>query len=339
VTRILPKTGLVLALILALLFGAYHLWTPGQVITDGRHDRRTNAIWLQHGWLGDDAWFERHRRQARLSFFRNTDEIRKLAELLRRHGITDVFPHLCPASPEGAVPAVDDPQTQRFLAGFQGLRVLPWVGGVSGTQVFLADDNWRRRFVASVRVLLESYPQFAGIHLNIEPCPSGSQGFLHLLEELRAALPHNKLISVAAYPPPTLLHPFGKVHWDRHYYQEVARRVDQIAVMLYDTSLRLPKLYQWLLAAWTKEVLAWCPNTDVLLGLPAYDDPGVAYHDPRVENLWQAFQGIHAGLNRLTILPDHYRGVALYCEWEMEDHEWQTMTRFFERPDLAPPPR
>jgi hypothetical protein len=309
----------------------YHLWTPGQVVTDGRHDRGSNGIWLQHGWLGDDAWFERHRRQARLPFFRNSEEIGKLADLLRRHGITDVFPHLCPASLDGAILPVDDPQTRRFLAGFQGFRVMPWVGGVRHVHVFLEDDAWRRRFVTSVRALLDRHPQFAGIHLNVEPCPSGSQGFLRLLEELRAALPSGKLLSVAAFPPPTLFHPSKKVHWDREYYQEVARRVDQLAVMMYDTSLPLSKVYQWLLAAWTEDILAWCPPTEVLLGLPAYDDPGVAHHDPKVENLVNALQGIHTGLSRFGPVPDNYRGVALYCEWEMEDHEWQTMAGFFGR--------
>lgn len=331
----LKKTGFTILytlLVMAVLGGAYWLWTPGQIITDGRHDRRSNGIWLQHGWLGDDGWFVRHQRQARLPYFRNPDEVQKLAELLRRHGITDVFPHLCPASPDGSVPPVDDPQTRRFLAEFQGFRVMPWVGGVSGVHVFLDNENWRRHFVFSVRNLLNEHPQFAGLHVNIEPCPSGNQGFLRLLEEIRKALPPGKTLSVAAFPPPTLLHPFKKVHWDKEYYQEVAKRVDQIAVMMYDTSMPLPKLYQWLLASWTKDVLGWGQTKEVLLGLPAYDDPGVAYHHPRVENLVNAFPGIHAGLSRADVLPENYQGVALYCEWEMEEHEWQTMAEFFERP-------
>jgi hypothetical protein len=327
--------------VLAIMFCTYRLWTPGEVITDGRHDRRSNCIWIQHGWIGDDGWFVRHRRQARLPYFRNADEVRKLAQLLRRHGITDVFPHLCPASPDGAVPLVDAVQTRRFLAEFQGVRGMPWVGGVSGVHVFEQGGKWRRRFAASVRGLLDRHPLFAGILLNVEPCASGNQEFLHVLEEVRTALPVDKILSVAPYPPPTLLQPFPGVHWDREYYQEVAKLVDQIAVMMYDTGLPLQRVYQWQLASWTNEVLAWGTTKEVLLGLPAYGDPGVKYHDPQVENLWNAFRGIHAGLSRRGVLPDNYRGMALYSEWEMKERDWKTMAGLFEKTDaqLTCPPK
>lgn len=319
-------------MVLAMLVAAYWLWTPGRVYTDGRRDRRCNGIWLQHGWLGDDAWFIRNRRQARLASFRHPDEIRRLAALLRRHGITDVFPHLCPAARDGSLPGVNAPQTRRFLSEFQDFRVMPWVGGVSGVHVFLDDDHWRRKFAQAIRKLLDTYPPLAGIQVNIEPCPAGNQGFLRLLEEIRRVLPPGKILSVAAYPPPTRLHPFKQIHWDRNYYREVAQRVDHLAVMMYDTSLPLSKAYIWLMAAWTRDVLAWCPDRQVLLGLPAYDDPDVGYHDPRVENLRQALQGIHDGLTHLGRVPENYRGVALYCEWEMDEGEWQTMAKYFEKP-------
>lgn len=42
----------------AILGLAYLLWTPGKVVRDGRFDLGTNGVWLQHGWLGDDEWFE-----------------------------------------------------------------------------------------------------------------------------------------------------------------------------------------------------------------------------------------------------------------------------------------
>jgi len=41
------------------------------------------------------------------------------------------------------------------------------------------------------------------VHINIEPMTSGDANFLALLDELRSALPKEKLISIAAYPPPT----------------------------------------------------------------------------------------------------------------------------------------
>lgn len=139
------------------------------------------------------------------------------------------------------------------------------------------------------------------------------------------------VLSVAAYPPPTLFHRVRSVHWERSYYRDVARRADQLVVMMYDTALRLQKFYRWLMTQWTREVLLWSAPKEVLLGLPAYDDAHTAYHRPRVENLQNALWGIHGGLLSFPRLPSHYQGIALYSGWEMEPHEWALWRRQFLR--------
>ena len=62
---------------------------------------------------------------------------------------------------------------------------------------------------------------------------------------------------------------------------------------------------------------------ELLLGIPAYEDVGVGYHHPRVENIGSALRGIAAS-DRL------YRigGIAIYCEWEMTDAKWQRWRKF-----------
>ena len=77
------------------------------------------------------------------------------------------------------------------------------------------------------------------------------------------------------------------------------------------------------MAAWTQEILEWSETTDVLLGIPAYDDTGVKYHYPRVENLKNSLLGIHAGLSKYDRLPANYRGIAIYSDWEMDSDEWR----------------
>jgi hypothetical protein len=100
--------------------------------------------------------------------------------------------------------------------------------------------------------------------------------------------------------------------------------------MMYDTALRRPKLYQWLMAQWTGEVLAWSERKPVLLGIPTYSDAGVGYHDPEVENLTNALRGIHRGLSDETP-PPNYQGVALYCEWETDEAKWNYFREHFLR--------
>jgi hypothetical protein len=194
--------------------------------------------------------------------------------------------------------------------------------------------------VQSAVTLLRRYPALAGVHVNIEPMPSGNPDFPVLLRELRAALPPGKILSVAAYPPPTRWHPFREVHWDEPYFRQVAAEADQLVVMMYDTSIRWPKLYQhvlrtWtphVLRTWTPQVLEWGAPAEVLLGVPDYDDAGTGYHHPEVENLPTALRGIHGGLAGYRSLPESYAGVAVYSEWQTDEAEWRTLEREFLRP-------
>ena len=309
--------------------GLYQLWTPGRDARDGRHDIKRNGIWIQHGWLGDDKWFDRNKKRHKILQFRNADRIRSLAQLLRSHHITDVFPHLCPTLASGEIPSLDSRQARLFLKIFDGFRVMPWVGGVLGVHAFPDNPGWRKNFAESIHRLMLTYPNLSGIHINIEPCPSGHKNFLTLLDEVRKGLPKEKTLSVAAFPPPTLWHPFTDIHWDKDYYEQVAQRSDQIVVMMYDTAIRFEKVYQNLLAGWTREALDWSVGTRVLLGLPAYKDEGASYHVPRVENLKNGLMGIHSGLSQYKVLPENYQGVALYCEWEMDHSKWETLRTQF----------
>jgi len=327
--RLTWRTLLLLIVIIGMTGLAYLLWSPGTTVRDGRHDLRSNGIWLQHGWLGDDSWFERNRRDRTL--FRDTRKIEELAHLLAGHGVKYVFPHLCPCNRDGTIAPVDTIQTERFLDSFGEFQVIPWIGGVLGVHCSLESPQWRTNFVSSVVELLQNHPRLAGVQLNIEPLPSGNADFLILLDELRQAMPAGKLIAVAAYPPPTIWHPFSNVHWDEAYFRHVARRSDQLAPMMYDTAIKLPKLYRHLLSSWTSDILNWSGNAHVLLGIPVYDDAGVGYHFPDTENLQNALSGIHAGLSKYESLPGNYAGVAIYCEWEMDRQEWAYFRKEFER--------
>jgi hypothetical protein len=291
------------------------------VVSDGSHDVKTNGIWLQHGWLGDDKWFQRHKKKPHQ--FRNLQNILQLKNLLVKHNITDLYPHLTPCRKSGEIPAVNSKQTWQFLRIMDELRVIPWVGGVLNVHAFPELPKWRNRFIKSTTELLKTYPAFSGIHINIEPMPSGNSAYIELLRELKKALPSGKILSIAAYPPPTIYQLTRNVHWEKKYYEIVSQEVDQIVTMMYDTSLQHQKLYQHLMRSWTQEILAWSGVTEVLLGVPVYDDAGVKYHYPHVENLKNSLAGIHAGLARYSHLPDNYKGIAIYSEWEMEPEEWK----------------
>ena len=322
------RTLILLLGILASFAFFYCLWSPGKRITDGRHDLRSNGIWLQHGWLGHDDWFKKHGRDKLL--FRDSQKLENHAALLNGHGMKYVYPHLCPCQNDGSIALVDSDQTELFLNVFSEFDVLPWVGGVLDSHCFIDSEDWRSSFTESIAELFHDHPRLSGIHINIEPLPSGNTHFLTLLDEMRKALPRGAIISIAAYPPPTKFHPFPEVHWDEAFFREVAKRSDQLVPMMYDTSIAMPKVYTQIMSNWTSQILDWSKGTEVLFGVPAYEDANVGYHDPKVENLSSALRGVHASLASNKNLSNNYSGVALYSDWVMNQEKWQVFKEEFE---------
>jgi len=313
---------------LAVVGLAWLLWNPGDEIRDGRHDRRENGLWLAHGWMGGEEWFTRNNKESEKPRYRSDEALKSLAARLQAHGISDVFPHLCPAEAGGKLPAVDDAATEQFLDALPGVRVWPWVGGTLA-DVDIYEASWRKAFAANIRALLEAHPRLAGVQLNIEPIKDGMAPYLTLLDEIHAVLPAGKKLSIAAYPPPTFWQRTNEVHWSESYFREVAKRSDHLAVMTYDTSIRFQKAYRKLMKDWTREILAWSEGRPVLIGIPAYEDANTTYHKPDIENIPNALAGMHAALLSYDKLPDNYRGIAIYCDWTMDDTKWAEISVLF----------
>ena len=141
----------------------------------------------------------------------------------------------------------------------------------------------------------------------------------------RANFVRNTLSSAAAYPPPTGWHRFPEVHWRLIYIRRLARNCDQMAVMMYDTAIPLEKFYIKLMTDWTDQLARAFRSgkCELLLGIPAYDDAGVGYHHTRVENISSALRGISA-----SEIKSNANGIAIYCEWEMDEAKWQTWRKF-----------
>jgi hypothetical protein len=313
-------------ILIAVLGAANLIWNPGSSVIDGQHNLGRNGIWLGHGWLGSDAWFQENARDK--NQFRSRGAILKLKQELDAHGMRDVFPHLTPTDMDGSIPKVDEVQTKLFLELLPNKRVMPWLGGVTGKTVFLDSLAWCKTFISSVKSLLENHPKFAGVHLDFEPVRNHHEGFLELLNELRAAIGNHKLISVAT-PKPNIIPGFAPDwFWDQTMFLEVSKYADQIVPMLYETSISLEKPYVFLMKTWTLEVLNWSNGKEVLLGVPVWDEPSISHH-PNIENLENALRGIHAALE--PEMPKNYAGIALYAHFTLDDSSWKILETEFTR--------
>ncbi|WFB06111.1 glycoside hydrolase family 18 protein [Streptomyces sp. LX-29] len=292
-------------------------YQPG-TLTRGR-----DAAWLGHAWL-DGRKDER--------------DLTALARRVRGTGIRDLYVHAGPLEHDGSLPAARYRGSDWFLAAVRrelpGVRVQAWLGDVLATEgpegLRLTDRHTRRRVVASTRRILDA--GFDGVHFDLEPLHSGDRDYLSLLEEVRAITRAREVpLSVAAHmiDPLPSLHEVGGFltghpkWWSQAYFGQVARRVDQIAVMSYDTAMPLESLYGGYVARQTTLALEATPrSTDLLMGLPAFhtDDPG---HHASAETVRAAVRGVRLGLGRGDPTRQRF-GVALYVDYAATDGDWDT---------------
>ncbi len=287
-----------------------------------RGDRGENGLWMRRVWLHEA---------------RTEAEVRALAEALRARGITQLYPFLGPLGPEGR-PGWRDGETVRpydpeivrnFFAALRradpGMVALPWTGGVYPRDVPLEDPAFRARFAEAMAEVVRLGAH--GVQLNVEPMPTGHPDFLALIDAVRAAIGPDAILSLAAYPPTTPLHPFPDVHWELDYASELCRRVDDMSFMAYDTAQTDRDVYAGLVATWTRELAGALPTPEQggctwRIGLPAYEDDFL-WHRPDVETLEVAIRGLREGLGEGE-LPSGFRGVALYASWTLDAAEWAT---------------
>ena len=280
------------------------------------HDE--NGLWARRVWLHEA---------------RTDAELDALVATLRARGVSRLYPFLGPPDASGAPGwregelqyPVDDATASSFLNRMRArapeIQIYPWTGGVYGRDIVFDDqarlDAWRQRVTAL---------PVDGVQINIEPMPE-QQAYLDLLTGWKAAL-GDRVLSVAAYPPPTPLHPFADVHWSPEFLRKVCLIADDLAVMAYDTALQEPAAYSALVAEWTRTLAALPPpeagGCTVRIGLPAYED-NEAYHNPEAETLAAGIAGVRTALNEGA--PEHVRGVAIYASWTMDTGEWATYDR------------
>ncbi|MET9674246.1 hypothetical protein ABZY68_14270 [Streptomyces sp. NPDC006482] len=314
--------GLVLALVVPLLTGAValRLTYTGDVREDAR-TRGKDAIWLGH------AWVDGRKKDADLAAF---------AARIKGTGIRDLYVHAGPLRHDGTLPAAKYPRAKWLIDGVHrtmpGIRVQAWLGDVLATEgpdgLRLDKAESRAAVVTSARQILDA--GFDGVHFDLEPLLSDDTNYLSLLDDLGELTRARKVpLSVAAHqidPVPAAHSVNGALSgsekwWSQEFFGQVARRVDQIAVMSYDTWMPLEGMYGGYVAQQTSLALEVTPeSTDLLMGLPFFHEDDLGHHE-NAETVAAAIRGTRLGLGRT----DHDRerfGVALYVDFAAEEGDW-----------------
>ncbi|MEU1704826.1 hypothetical protein ABZ478_05405 [Streptomyces sp. NPDC005706] len=297
----------------------------------GTLTRHKDALWLGHAWVDG----------------RKTDaDVKALADRLRDTGIRDLYVHSGPLEHDGTLPKSAYKRAGWLTAAVHrelpGVRVQAWLGDVLAGE---GPDGLRLERAATREAIVESTrgvlaAGFEGAHFDLEPLHSGDRDYLSLLDDLRALTrAHHALLSVAAHqidPVPGFHSFWGTTTghpkwWSQAYFGQVARRVDQIAVMSYDTMQPLQSLYGGYVAQQTSLALEVTPRTtDLLMGLPFYHENRFG-HWAHAETVPAAVRGVRLGLSRTDAGRTRF-GVALYVDFAATEDDWRAYRRDWVRP-------
>ncbi|MEU9132482.1 hypothetical protein AB0D08_30975 [Kitasatospora sp. NPDC048540] len=311
---------LALALVLLPIAGAaaaLRIAYAGDPAPEAR-TRGRDAVWLGHAWVDGR---------------KGDADLAALGRRLAGTGIRDLYVHTGPLAHDGSLDPALYPKAQEFLAGahraLPGVRVQSWLGDVVAPEkegLHLDRADVRDRINASAVQVLDL--GFDGVHFDMEPVHSGDPGFLQLLDQVHATTSGRGVpFSVAApqIDPLPGLHAAGLAlsghgkWWSQAYFAQAARRVDQIAVMSYDTSMQLESLYGGYVVHQTRLALEVTPErVDLLMGLPAYWDD-TYQHRGSAETVGAAVRGARLGLGHST---RQSFGLALYVDFTATDEHW-----------------
>jgi hypothetical protein len=113
--------------------------------------------------------------------------------------------------------------------------------------------------------------------------------------------------------------------WSGGYLHRVAREVDQVALMAYDTGLPTQGMYAGYVRRVTTGALAEVPvNVALLIGVPAYHDEGW-WHHRRAETVAAAVHGVRLALGAHP--PQREFGVAMYVDFAATGQDWTAYHR------------
>jgi len=251
-----------------------------------------------------------------------------MASGARARRLTYLYPYLSYLRKDGTFsPSYD--HADAFVAEFRRAdsrtKLLAWVGlpltndrpiGVHGW-VDLDDPATRAQIVAFVAEQVRT-AGYDGVHLNAEPVPNRSAGYLKLLEELRSELGPNKLVSVAVphWVPVWLnaIPPLENLRWTSDYYQAVSERADQLVTMSYDSLMPVGWLYQVWMRIQVRGIARALRNSqsELLIGISVSREH-TRTHNPAAENLTNGLKGVCAADR-----PQDVDGVAIYADWEFD---------------------
>ena len=320
--NILIAVGVLLVIIVATV--SYWFFYCPSISSKKNFNTGDNAAWLRHKWFSEK---------------KSDEEIEALVGKLRGMQIKTVFIHVGPLDSHGRIPKyslkiwLDNFKKIKTIA--PDVRVFAWLGGLNQLSYGKADDTLNLEddivlnSVAQSAMEMMVLCHFDGIHYDIEQIPDNDPGFLKLLHFTRLKISKAPLSVATPHIAPSdevagIIRRriyYSAPVWSPSYYHAVARQVDEIVLMAYDSGSLTPAMYKKYMINQVKNICNSISGRKCgfWVGIPSYDEKTVS-HKPGAENISNAIQGTIMGLERT---PDrkNFKGLSIYALWTTDEKE------------------
>lgn len=284
-----------------------------------------NRTWLTAVWTQED---------------RPAEEVNELVRLLDGHRIQVAYVQT--NRWHGATgDYIELPYTQNFVQRFrnrtEAIKLYVWL--VMDYDQILDAAATEQVLNFSEKAITEL--GFDGVHLQVRSIPDNSEEFITLLRNLRTAIGPQSVLSVAVPPDripadpdvPQGISPANELTWTQEYKRRVVLNVDEIVLMAHASGLTTEPEYEHWLGYQVQTYADLLDELDVdvtyIVALPTY--AAEFAHDPLVENLDTALEGVEEGKRRSAQVKNKLSGTGIY-PWDEAGAEvllsyWETWVK------------
>ncbi|GAB1421599.1 hypothetical protein MASR2M15_17730 [Anaerolineales bacterium] len=298
---------------------------------DEEADAHPNSIWLNANWTHED---------------RSDEDLANLVQKLKSNNVGTIYAYVSSLKEDGnwgGKSAFDSrfSEVQNTVEVFQKrikqlypeANILGWIEVQASLPDYRLDKPQVQNSIADMSSRLINSMGFDGVMVDIKPIfENGNEDFISILRAVRSKI---GLQSILAVSVPADLAPskgnlklpegFATTEWSKEYKQRVAIQADHMVVAAYHSYQSDPVDYiNWV--AYQTESFGEAVGdmeleTKVLIGIPAYAAVLPA-HDPKIESIAAALDGVSIGKSALGASDTVIQGVAIFTDHELSDDEW-----------------
>ena len=301
-------------------------------------DTFNNAIWVDKSWTYGEY---------------TGDELLKFADQLKNNRIGTVYAYVSTLNINGTWSGGQQGQGS-FMQSRDDItdfvtdlkRVYPSVNVYGWIEIWTTldnDDGYRlddeelHANVADFSKRMINELGFDGIFLDVKPLFTDNEDFLKLMRTVRASVGLDTPIAIAVpadlTPDDETVSPVEGIApgtmWDANFKQRVMISANEIVITVYQSYRDNPLDYMnWVayqVDTYVKLISELELNTDtrILVSIPNYQTQSNA-HNPTIETIAAALDGINIGLDRLDEeMQPLLTGVAIFSDRDLSDAQWE----------------